>query len=193
MRRVTSDTFVGKGIVRLGNDKSNKNIIDITSRLKPKKGTSSSKNSRAKAAPLVDITSTRQEQIQRERRQKRRIVLEEFLGAYIVVPEKGLQKVSLYDLSENGLAFDIGLEMGSYKKGENVAFRIYISKTSYIPFSLNIRNVRGIAEEGVYRHGASIFDQQQNKNAFEAFFRFVESASHSLKKDNCDLVINSDR
>ena len=103
---------------------------------------------------VLDMTEKRQEIINSERRRVRRTILAEFLGAFVVVPNQGLLKVTLYDISETGLAFDIDALAGHFKKDEEVAFRVYMNQSTYFPFTVKVNNIRLQTDEQVYRHGA---------------------------------------
>ncbi|MBK7890386.1 MAG: hypothetical protein IPJ84_05895 [Bdellovibrionales bacterium] len=61
----------------------------------------------------------------------KRTILSEFIGAFILVPEKGLQKVSIYDISDNGIAFDLDLGGGMMMEGEEIAMRVYLNQFTY--------------------------------------------------------------
>jgi hypothetical protein len=135
-------------------NKSN-NVIDLKSRLQAKAATENKTKKGSTSAPVVDMTERRNEILSSERRTVRRTILSEFVGACIVVPQKGLQKVALYDISENGLAFDMDPELGKFLNGEEIAMRVYLNHQTYFPFILKISNVRFITDEGVHRHGAN--------------------------------------
>ena len=57
-------------------------------------------------AQVLDMVERRQEMIRSERRRARRNILSEFISAWVVVPERGLLEVALYDISNDGLSFD---------------------------------------------------------------------------------------
>lgn len=175
------------------------NVIDIRGRIKSKKnqakqspvGKVSAKN--AAKADVVDITSRRQEVINQERRLTKRTLLSEWVGAFAVVPQHGLQKVTLYDISETGLSFDLELREGQFRVGEELAMRIYLNQDNYLPLSVRISNIREISDEGVIRHGASFVDGKTLQEAVYHFIRFIENASSSVQRDNGDLKVSNRR
>ena len=100
---------------------------------KGKKNEGQSVSSDPKAA-ILDITEIRVKQIQEDRREAKRTILDGFIGASVVIPGRGLLKVNLFDISKGGLSFDIKLESGLFREGEEVAVRFYFNQISYFPF-----------------------------------------------------------
>ncbi|MCB0362037.1 MAG: PilZ domain-containing protein [Bdellovibrionales bacterium] len=141
--------------------------------------------------PVVDMTERRHEQIQRDRRQVKRSLLTEFIGAFVVVPQRGLMKVALYDISENGLAFDIKSELGKFSLGEELAMRVYLNRQTYFPFFIRVRNVRQESDENVFRHGADFVKGAVNELALGHFVKFIETVSASLERDNGDVMVSN--
>lgn len=181
-------------------------ILDLTSRLNTNKSTSSnSSSSHGKrkdieskvfarelrpTAPIVDMTEARQAIINRERRNVKRTILTEFIGAFVVLPERGLYRVSLYDISEKGLSFDIDLPLGHYKKEEEVAMRVYLNHKTYFTFIAKISNTRVFEEENVIRHGANFVKGTINDVALHHFVKFIETVSASLRTDSGDILVS---
>lgn len=168
-------------------NKSN-NVIDLKAR-RPVTAPSRSSVQNDKA-PVVDMTERRNQILSEERREVRRTILTEFVGAYIVVPERGLQKVALYDISDNGLAFDLGLEEGALKLGEEVAMRVYLNHQTYFGFIAKVSNERMIEEESVHRHGLSFVKGTLNDVALHHFVKFIETVSASLQTDHGDVMVS---
>lgn len=167
------------------------NVIDLKSRLQTKTTETRKVKNSPEAAPVVDMTERRNEILSSERRQVRRTILSEFVGACVVVPQKGLQKVALYDISENGLAFDMDLEVGQFSNGEEVAMRVYLNHQTYFPFILKVSNVRFINDEGVHRHGANFVKGTVNDQALHHFVKFIETVSASLQTDHGDVMVSN--
>src|SRR5665213_949941 len=115
-----------------------KNVIDMTQRLK--KQAKSTTVHKGPSAPVIDMTEKRNEILSQERRQVKRTLLSEFIGAFVLVPRKGLMKVTLYDISENGLSFDVEETAGHFALGEEVAMRVYLNQQTYFPFVTKIQN-----------------------------------------------------
>lgn len=171
-------------------NKSN-NVIDLKSRLQARAGTENKKKKNSESAPVVDMTERRNEILSSERRTVRRTILSEFVGACIVVPQKGLQKVALYDISENGLAFDMDPELGQFTNGEEVAMRVYLNHQTFFPFIIKVANVRFINDEGVHRHGANFIKGSVNDEALHHFVKFIETVSASLHTDHGDVMVSN--
>ncbi len=156
---------------------------------KGKKSEGSSESSDPKAA-ILDITELRVKQIQEDRREAKRTILDGFIGASVVIPGRGLLKVNLFDISKGGLSFDIKLEGGLFREGEEVAVRFYFNQTSYFPFVVRVTSCRVFEEEGYGRHGANFVSDLSNMSVLNHFVDFLESVSTSLKSDSGDLFIN---
>ncbi|MGE5087128.1 MAG: PilZ domain-containing protein [Bacillota bacterium] len=163
-------------------------LLDITSRLRAQDSLENSKNSIK--AEVLDITEARQEILSRDRRDVKRTILTEFVGAFVVLPEHGLMKVALYDISEGGLAFDLELLEGSFQAGEEVAMRVYLNHSTYFPFTIKVTNGRMIEDEGVIRHGANFVKGTMNDVALHHFVKFIENVSASLKTDSGDVLVS---
>lgn len=164
-------------------------ILDITSRLKGRNSSTNSKLTEA-TGEVMDFTEARQAVLNRDRRQVKRTILTEFVGAYVILPEKGLLKVTLYDISESGIAFDLPVTDGKYQQGEEVAMRVYLNHSTYFPFTAKVSNARLIEEEGVVRHGANFVRGTVNDVALHHFVKFIENVSASLRKDDGDVLVS---
>jgi hypothetical protein len=162
------------------------NVVDFKGRLKKKSGPKASTG--ATKAPVIDMTERRQEIIVEERRKTRRTILSSFIGAFCIVPRKGLVKVALYDISENGLSFDIENSMGQFPLREEVAMRVYLSHDIYFPINVKIQNARAIDSEGVNRHGALFVKNASSDSALQHFVKFIENVSQYLQVDQGDHV-----
>lgn len=169
-----------------------KNVLDLTQRLKNQKNVRKAKGTSVPStAPVVDMTEKRQEILSQERRQVRRTILSEFIGAFVVLPEKGLVKVNMYDISEDGMAFDVDSEAGHFALNEEVAMRVYLNQQTYFPFIVTVQNLRKVGDEGVFRHGAHFVKGSINDEALFHFVKFIETVSASLKSDRGDIMVSS--
>jgi hypothetical protein len=175
------------------------NVIDMTARrqaqlraegsdIKLKKLKEVNAPKSAAVADVVEFGSRKNEILTQERRRNRRTILSNFLGAFIIVPEKGLKEVALYDISEGGIAFDLENADGKFRVDEELALRVYLSKEIYVPITLKVKNVRDIKDEEVYRHG-TVFVGAAEDDVLKYFIRFVEAMSIHLKLDPGDLKL----
>lgn len=164
------------------------NVIDLKSR-RPVSAKSRSSVGNDKA-PVVDMTERRNQILGEERRQVRRTILTEFVGAFVVIPERGLQKVALYDISDNGLSIDMELSDGAFRVGEEIAMRVYLNHSTYFSFIAKVSNERLIDEEQVHRHGMSFVKGTINDVALHHFVKFIETVSASLQTDHGDVMVS---
>jgi len=172
-----------------------KNVLDLTGRLKDKnldlKEKAKSGAAPSSEAPVIDMTEMRTEMINQERRRVKRTILTEFIGAFALVPRKGLLKVSLFDISEGGLAFDVQEQAGHFSVGEEVVMRVYLNQQTYFPFVVRIQNIRDVEGQDTFRHGANFVRETINDEALHHFVRFIETVSAHLQTDKGDLQYSS--
>lgn len=169
------------------------NVIDFT-KLRPFKAPgkkSKGEGSNQEKASLLDMTERRQEIINQERREVRRTILTGFIGAFVVVPKRGLLKADVYDISSDGISFDLEGDAGYFKKNEEVAMRIYMNHNTYFSFVVQIQNMRAIIDEGANRHGAKFIKGSVNDEALSHFVKFIESVSLSLERDSGDVMVSN--
>jgi hypothetical protein len=159
-------------------------LIDLTSRLK----SNASEQTVQKDANVVSYDEQKQKMLFHERRQIKRTILSEFVSAMVVLPEKGLMKVSIYDISDQGISFDLEMDQGSFKADEEISMRVYLNHKTYFPITVQVKHATVEASEGVVRHGTVFLRQSANDAALQYFVRFIESVSLGLKKDNGDLM-----
>lgn len=165
------------------------NVIDITERLKYRNHLEKEENK--EQGEVCDFTEARQEILNRDRRNVKRTILTQFVGAFVVVPEQGLLKASLYDISDDGLSFDLELTEGGFNVGDEVAMRVYLNHSTYFPFTIHVKSSRIIEEENVIRHGVSFAVGTLNDVALHHFVKFIENVSASLKKDSGDVLVSN--
>lgn len=163
-------------------------VLDIKERLKQRNH--NEKTTTDEAAPVHDITAERLMAIKRERREVKRTILSEFIGAFVVLPERGLMKVSLFDISEKGIAFDMDLSAGHFNHDEKVAMRIYLNHKTFFAFVVDVVNVRLFEKEGIVRHGANYVKGTVNDVALHHFVKFIETVSANLETDNGDMQVS---
>lgn len=151
----------------------------------------------AEKAAVVDMTQRREEILSEERREVRRTIMTGFIGAFVVIPtppssksKGGLLKVDVYDISADGVSFDVDPEYGQFQKGEEFAMRIYLSQATYFPFTILVQNVRRLSD-GAYRHGASFAKGTVNDEALHHFVKFIETVSASLERDTGDVMVSN--
>lgn len=165
-------------------------VIDLVPRLKQETQPAVRHNFSAVEKPeVMDLAEQRQKILFNERRQVKRTILTEFVSAMVVLPEKGLLKVSLYDISEEGVSFDVEAEQGQFQVGEEVSMRVYLNQKTYFPISIKIKHLVEDKIEGVTRHGSEFLKVASTDAALQHFVRFIETVSSGLKKDEGDLMM----
>ena len=173
--------------IRLGYGGLMSKVIDLVPRLKTiasKQATSLSSHSE-----IMDFDEQRQKLLFHERREVKRTILTEFVSAMVILPEKGLLKVAIYDISEEGISFDVDFEHGQFQMDEDVSMRVYLNHKTYFPISIKIKHIKDEKDEGVVRHGAVFMKGASTDAALQYFVRFIESVSQGLKKDDGDMMV----
>ncbi len=173
------------------------NVIDLSQR-RISKSVKHDRRSSAVDARIVDMTSRREAILKDERRQVRRTILTGFIGAFVVLPQEpgskakgGLLKIEIYDISENGIAFDVDADFGQFQIDEEVAMRVYLSQKTYFPFTVKVQNARKLDGDAVYRHGANFVKGTVNDEALFHFVKFIETVSASLARDEGDVMVSN--
>lgn len=138
---------------------------------------------------IINLDEKKQKILFHERRQVKRTILTELISSMVVLPEKGLLKVDIHDISEEGISFDVDNVNGHFKVGEEISLRIYLNQKSYFPIRVTIKHVTPELETETIRHGSSFLKNDDNNVALRHFVRFVESASIGLKQDSGDLMV----
>ena len=138
---------------------------------------------------VIAIDELRERIIAEERRKVKRTFLTEFIGASVILPGSGLVRVTLNDVSLNGVSFDVVKKYGSFKEGDKVALRVYLNQSTYFPMEIIITNARVLDSDGVYRHGAKFTNESQNQEALGHFIKFMETVNTSLRADLGDILL----
>lgn len=163
-------------------------VIDLMPRLKSVRSDIDS-NLVTKTEDVVSFEEKKEVLLFQERRQVKRTILSEFVSAMVVLPERGLLKVSLYDISEDGISFEMEPQYGQFQIDEEVSMRVYLNHKSYFPISVIIKHVVIDEKDGVVRHGAEFLKGISADAALQYFVKFIESVSRGLKKDEGDLMV----
>lgn len=159
-------------------------VIDMTSRLKSMGFSASTE----KPAQVVSYDEQKKQILFHERRQIKRTILSEFVSAMVVLPEKGLIRVGIFDISENGISFDLETEQGAFQVSEEIQMRVYLNHKTYFPIAVTVKHVTQESSEGVTRHGTEFAANAENNAALQYFVKFIEAVSLGLKKDEGDLM-----
>jgi hypothetical protein len=163
------------------------NIIDIKSRLKHQ-NTSAFKGTED-VASVVDISSARDRIIEEDRRQVKRTILTEFISVHAVVPNQGVMRVFLHDITEVGLSFDLANERGHYNVGDEVELRVYLNHQTYFKIDSKVAHITELKDEGSVRHGCEFTRNSINSDALSFFIQFLESVTANLRRDGGDVLV----
>ncbi len=163
------------------------NVVDINARLKLRKS-SAFMNSDGSAA-VVDIGVERDRMIKEDRREVRRTILTEFISVHAVVPNRGVMRVMLYDVTEGGLAFDLENEKGHYNVGDEVELRVYLNHQTYFKIETKVAHITDSKNEASVRHGCEFIRDSINSEALSHFVKFMESVTASLRRDGGEILV----
>ena len=161
-------------------------VIDFTQRRQKSTDPKMDTFQKPSAPAVLSFEEQKQKMAFKERRSARRTIFNEMMSSMVVIPERGLLKVFLHDISDDGLSFDTAIEDGSFKVGEEISMRIYINHKTYFPVKMTVRHLKQDIESGSIRHGATMIKEAQNDVVLQYFVKFVEAAALSMKKDSGD-------
>lgn len=77
------------------------------------------------------------------------------MSAMVVLPEKGLLKVALFDISEEGISFELENQGGQFKVGDQILMRVYLNQKTYFPIQVAVKHATVDATSGTVRHSTS--------------------------------------
>ena len=167
-------------------------LIDLTSRLKTVAASSNSGFTLSENTEILNYAEQKKRMLFHERRQVKRTILKEFVSAMVVLPEKGLMKVDLYDISEEGISFDVEAHQGHFKLDEEIVIRVYLNHKTYFPMTIQVKHITDEPSEGVVRHGTvfmrGVSGETSTDAALQYFIRFIETAGAQLRKDDGDFI-----
>lgn len=165
-------------------------VIDITPRLKTVNTNHSQEtgHSDPNLLNMQELKGKFQPIILKERRQVERTILSDLISGMLVLPEKGLYKVSMYDISGDGLSFTLEKHMGSFQVGEEIALRVYLNSKTYFPLLVKVKHATYDAQEEVVRHGVEYMKGTSTDVALQHFVNFIISLNEGLEIDDGDLI-----
>lgn len=141
-------------------------------------------------AQVFDVTQRIQDRQAEDRRQVKRVVLNEFISAHVYVNGRGLVKITLKDVNEGGLAFDIDERHGQFARTETLEVRFYLNHETYFKFNVQVAHATTLDNEGVHRHGCRFIGESLNNVALQHFMAFLQNISASLRTDTGDRVVS---
>lgn len=121
------------------------------------------------------------------RKTPRRPILSTF-SVFIVIPKKGFYRLAVYDISEEGVGFEMDVEGESpshfpIKNGENIEFRLYLNQSLYVPLTAQITRLEETPTGR--RAGAELQDKgSSGHKAFLAFLDFLDKIANLVEIDS---------
>lgn len=140
---------------------------------------------------LLDVTQRIQDRQSEDRRQVKRVVLNEFISAHVYVNGRGLVKITIKDIHDGGLAFDIDERQGQFTRGETLEVRFYLNHETYFKFNVQVAHASTVEAEGVHRHGTAFIGESLNNVALHHFTQFLQTISASLRTDTGDRTVTN--
>lgn len=123
------------------------------------------------------------------RRAKRHAILQTF-SMFLVVPKKGIHRLQIHDLSDEGIGFDYDLEGEDLKEspiqtGEILDIYIYLNQSLYLPLNVEVRRIHQGDGTLTRRIGAQ-FTQKNSKShmALLAFLDMLDAVSEAARIDH---------
>ena len=148
-------------------------------------------NNNGPEAQVLDVTERIQAAQADERRQIKRVVLNEFISAHVYIPGRGLMRVTLKDIHDKGLAFEIEEREGQFARGENLEMRFYMNHETYFRFTVQVAHASTSTEDGTHRHGCQFIKDTLNDVALHHFIAFLQTIAASLKTDRGDRTLSN--
>jgi hypothetical protein len=111
-------------------------------------------------------------------------------SVFIVIPKKGLHRLAVHDISEDGMSFNIEIEgelpsNSQTQEGESLDFRLYLNATLYIPLSIQV--VRVSEHHDGKRIGAEFQDKESaNYRAFLSLLHLLDNIESVLRVDSTE-------
>jgi c-di-GMP-binding flagellar brake protein YcgR len=110
-----------------------------------------------------------------ERRRAKRIPILASFSISLVVPKKGMQRLNIFDVSENGIGFILNIEeefSSSFptQLGDLLEINLYLNASLFLPLSVRVVRIDD-AQTGERRIGAEF--ENRTSETFTAFLAFL--------------------
>ncbi len=145
---------------------------------------------------VISFRQARDAKLEEKRRKYERVLFTNILGAYFVMEGSGqLSAVELIDISADGLSFQLPLDsknLRGLKSGEEMSFRLYFTKDSYIAVDVHIVHERQCIENGgsYVRYGCSVIQGSSSYQAYKAFVEFMARFAEAARSDDGGLKLS---
>ncbi|MCK5882717.1 MAG: PilZ domain-containing protein [Bacteriovoracaceae bacterium] len=136
---------------------------------------------------VLDFNKKREENIEHKRRAFERIVFNNFLGAYATMDEGGgIYPLNLVDISHDGCMIQVPWNErtdSKFEEGEEIKFRMYFTKNSFIPVFIKVQYGQEYIEHGktFMRYGCEFDQSTPSFKGLKSFIDFMYLfAEHSV-------------
>lgn len=142
-------------------------------------------------AKVLDLTDRIMAGQSHDRREVKRVVLNDFISAHVYVPGRGLLRVVLKDIHDKGLAFEVDAREGQFARGEFLEMRFYMNHQTYFKFNVEVVHARANEDDGTERHGCVFVKDTLNDVALHHFIGFLQNIAASLKTDKGERIVSN--
>jgi hypothetical protein len=121
--------------------------------------------------------SAQKNQGEERRRSKRRPVIDTF-SLFCVVPKKGVHRLKIHDVSDQGIGFDLdidGEDIAEFplKTKENLEVHLYLNQSLYLSLPVSVARLEDGG--GIRRVGAEFTDRSgASYKAYAAFLQMLD-------------------
>ncbi len=120
------------------------------------------------------------------RRSTRRPIITTF-SIFVVIPKKGLYKLEVQNISEDGISFDVDIDGESssdfpIQVTDSIDIKFYLNQSLYIPLSIQVARIDNTSS--TRRVGAEFKNKSSpNYNAFLDLLHLLDSITHIVQID----------
>lgn len=142
-------------------------------------------------AKVIKFKELQEKLKEKNRRKYQRVLFNNVLGAYAVIEEKGLLEVKLLDISQDGVRFALSSDHGKFKKGENLAFRLYFTQHDYIPIFIKVVHRQIEKRDGIeiVQYGCQLEVNQDIKKCMNYLVKFIQHYTNVAQNDHGDRQV----
>ena len=151
----------------------------------------------AEKTKVVDFTQAREQKLEEKRRRTERIFFKNLVSVYSVIDRGRMLPIELVDVSEDGCAFQVPLNLKNPhpwpQQSYELPIRMYFSQDTYLEILVEIQNSRPVYENDkrYVRYGCSVDKNLTAYPAYQQFVKFLRFYAEHSHKDKGDLSISS--
>ena len=145
---------------------------------------------------VINFEDKRSENLEKKRRKFERLMFENLIEVYAEIKEEEIFKISLLDISRDGLQFEVPIikgQKGPFSIGDIINVRLYFSSNSYLPATIEIKHSQENIEDGrsFYRYGCLIDKTEDSFKPLGSFIEFLYQFSEYSLVDKEQKKANS--